>query len=371
MLRRLWVFDWHFAEHNSRVYILRLWIIINIDSDSGTPPVMISFSNWAYRQISINFNLQIDCEPATNWFDNAIQSYSNWLDYNQYICSYLCREQEHFKGPSFQTISAVGAHAAIVHYSPSVQTDVPITRQEIYLVDSGGQYLDGTTDITRTIHLGEPKPAEIDAFTRVLKGSILLGTAVFPPHAPVDQLRFTTRNIFRPDKITLLISLFSSPTSMQWRDVICGTLVWAMDMGLGMVSGPISMFTNIRRCWVAAAANTAWLRTCFHRMVNHKYSPTVFYHFHSVLCGIFSEKVINCVLIHSFLSEPGYYEEKEFGIRIENVVQVVFAPKTKHDFNGRGALKLFDITMVPIQRKLIDLNMLNKREVSNTMPQYC
>lgn len=69
------------------------------------------------------------------------------------------------------------------------------------------------------------------------------------------------------------------------------------------------------------------------------------------------------MLKYEICVEPGYYEAKEFGIRIENVVQAVPAPETKRNFDGRGALKLFDITMVPIQRKLIDMEMMNKREV--------
>lgn len=87
---------------------------------------------------------------------------------------------------SFPTVSSVGPHAAITHYLPSPETDVPITRNDIYLVDSGGQYLDGTTDITRTIHLGKPTEKQIEAFTRVLKGLISLATAVFPHDAPVN-----------------------------------------------------------------------------------------------------------------------------------------------------------------------------------------
>lgn len=95
------------------------------------------------------------------------------------------RQGDHYKGLSFRSISAVGQHAALPHYSTSIETDVQITTDEIYLIDSGGQYLDGTTDITRTIHLGIPKQDEKDAFTRVLKGFISLSRTVFPPHAPV------------------------------------------------------------------------------------------------------------------------------------------------------------------------------------------
>lgn len=73
----------------------------------------------------------------------------------------------------------------MAHYSPTLETDRRITRDEIYLVDSGGQYWDGTTDITRTVHYGSPTDDEIDSFTRVLKGFISLNRAIYPPNAPV------------------------------------------------------------------------------------------------------------------------------------------------------------------------------------------
>lgn len=80
----------------------------------------------------------------------------------------------------------------MAHYSPTEETAKYITRSEVYLIDSGGQYLDGTTDITRTIHLGVPTDEEKDAFTRVLKGAISLSTSKFPPRAPVILLYLFT-----------------------------------------------------------------------------------------------------------------------------------------------------------------------------------
>jgi Xaa-Pro aminopeptidase len=83
-------------------------------------------------------------------------------------------------GPSFQTISAVGKHAAIVHYQSSPDTDVPINNQEFYLCDAGAHYLDGTTDVTRTIHFGQPSEFEKECFTRVFKGQCNLAMSKFP-----------------------------------------------------------------------------------------------------------------------------------------------------------------------------------------------
>lgn len=100
------------------------------------------------------------------------------------------RRQEHFRGLSFEAISAVGSNAAMAHYSPTDETAVAINRNQIYLLDSGGQYFDGTTDTTRTVHFGTPTDFEMEAFTRVLKGFISMGTATFPPKAPVRNVFF-------------------------------------------------------------------------------------------------------------------------------------------------------------------------------------
>lgn len=84
----------------------------------------------------------------------------------------LRAEMENFVGLSFATISSVGPHGAIIHYKATPETNRTLTAEELYLVDSGGQYKDGTTDVTRTLHFGTPKPFEKECFTRVLKGQI-------------------------------------------------------------------------------------------------------------------------------------------------------------------------------------------------------
>jgi Xaa-Pro aminopeptidase len=89
-------------------------------------------------------------------------------------------ENELFKGLSFDTISSTGANAAVIHYSPAATGSAVIERSQVYLCDSGGQYMDGTTDTTRTLHFGTPTPQEKRAFTRVLQGHIALDTMIFP-----------------------------------------------------------------------------------------------------------------------------------------------------------------------------------------------
>ena len=89
--------------------------------------------------------------------------------------------QPRFRQPSFDTISAAGPNAAMCHYNHRDNTPAALVPDSLYLVDSGGQYLDGTTDITRTVAIGDPGDAVRRLFTRVLKGHIALDRAVFPP----------------------------------------------------------------------------------------------------------------------------------------------------------------------------------------------
>ena len=97
------------------------------------------------------------------------------------------RDTGKLKEISFPTISGAGAHGAIVHYRVTEQTDAPITRG-LFLLDSGAQYEDGTTDITRTIAVGKPTADMRDRFTRVLKGHIAIARAVFPKGTHGGQL---------------------------------------------------------------------------------------------------------------------------------------------------------------------------------------
>jgi Xaa-Pro aminopeptidase len=92
----------------------------------------------------------------------------------------LRSKHKNFVGLSFDTISSTGANAAVIHYKPERGNCSVIDPRAIYLCDSGAQYLDGTTDTTRTLHFGKPTDMEVKAYTLVLKGNIALDTAVFP-----------------------------------------------------------------------------------------------------------------------------------------------------------------------------------------------
>jgi Xaa-Pro aminopeptidase len=98
------------------------------------------------------------------------------------------KEQEHFIHPSFDSIMAFKEHSAICHYSAAPDTDLPLSPDAMFLTDSGGNYLTGTTDITRTVHLGTPTNQEVKDYTLVLKAHIAVATARFPATARGYQI---------------------------------------------------------------------------------------------------------------------------------------------------------------------------------------
>jgi Xaa-Pro aminopeptidase len=98
------------------------------------------------------------------------------------------REGEYFRDLSFSTISGAGSNGAIVHYRATPETEKGLEPGTLYLLDSGAQYLDGTTDVTRTVTIGAPTPEMRDRFTRVLKGHIALAVARYPKGTTGTQL---------------------------------------------------------------------------------------------------------------------------------------------------------------------------------------
>jgi Xaa-Pro aminopeptidase len=123
----------------------------------------------------------------------ALTEYFSWLEHELTVKKSVIDEvkgadkleeirskHENFIGLSFDTISSTGANAAIIHYKPEPGSCATIDPNAIYLCDSGAQYLDGTTDTTRTLHFGEPTEMEKKAYTLVLKGVIALDQVVFP-----------------------------------------------------------------------------------------------------------------------------------------------------------------------------------------------
>lgn len=207
-----------------------------------------------------------------------------------------------FMGLSFPTISSSGANAAVIHYKPQPGSCSTIDPRKIYLCDSGAQYLDGTTDTTRTLHFGQPTPMEREAYTLVLKGHIALELAVFPKGTSGFAIDSFARQY-----------LWSS--GLEYRH---GT-GHGIGSFLNVHEGPIGIGTRIQYSEVPLSAGN----------------------------------VIS--------NEPGYYEDDNFGIRIENVVMVKEV-QTKFKFGDKPYFGFEHVTMVPMCRKLVDVGLLTSRE---------
>eukprot|EP00041_Stephanoeca_diplocostata_P014098 m.253164 g.253164 ORF g.253164 m.253164 type:complete len:624 (+) comp19577_c1_seq7:174-2045(+) len=210
------------------------------------------------------------------------------------------KEMDGFVTPSFATISSTGSNGAVIHYHPHPETAKVISPDEVYLLDSGGQYHDGTTDVTRTVHFRTPTDHERNCFTRVLQGHIALSTAVFP--------QGTTG--------LLLDSFARRPLWEAGLDYRHGT-------GHGVGS-----FLNVHEGPIGISF----------RMSSGK---------HPLKSGMI-------VTI-----EPGYYEDGNFGIRIENVVEVI---ERTPDGRTEPSLAFQPCTYFPIQAKMIDVTMLTSSE---------
>jgi Xaa-Pro aminopeptidase len=210
-------------------------------------------------------------------------------------------ENELIRDLSFRTISGSGPNGAIVHYSVSAETNREIRTGELYLVDSGAQYLDGTTDITRTVAIGVPTAEMRDRFTRVLKGHIAIASARFPKGTNGAQLDTLARNAL-------------------WQAGL------DFDHGTGHgVGSYLSVHEGPQRI----------------------------------------SKVGDAVPLQPGMivsNEPGYYKTGAFGIRIENLVTVVPCEGLE---GAERPLYAFDtLTLAPIDRALVDLALLDNTEVA-------
>ena len=207
---------------------------------------------------------------------------------------------------SFDTISGAGPNGAVVHYRVSEETNRSLAPSSVYLVDSGGQYPDGTTDITRTVWIGpgDAPDAVKDRFTRVLKGHIALAKISFPQGTAGSQL-----------------------------DTLARQFLWAAGVdyahGTGHGVGSfLSVHEGPQRIAKAAGGQAG------------------------------SDQVL---LAGMFLSnEPGYYKTGEYGIRIENLVLV--EPREIAGSEGEW-LGFETLTHVPIERALVDCRLLTRDEV--------
>jgi Xaa-Pro aminopeptidase len=217
------------------------------------------------------------------------------------------RETGDLRDLSFDTISGAGPNGAVVHYRVSEETNRPLEPSSVYLVDSGGQYPDGTTDITRTVWIGPGEaPAEVkDRFTRVLKGHIALARAVFPKGTKGSQLDALARQF-----------LWSAGLDYQH-----GT-----GHGVGSF---LSVHEGPQRIAKSSGAQ-----------------------------GGTEQELLPGMILSD---EPGYYKTGEYGIRIENLLLV----EPREVAGAEGEFLGFEtLTLAPIERALVDRELLSGEDLA-------
>ncbi|MBT5195289.1 MAG: aminopeptidase P family protein [Rhodospirillaceae bacterium] len=207
-------------------------------------------------------------------------------------------EGEHFRDLSFPTITGSGPNGAIVHYRVSADSNRKLGAGEFYLVDSGAQYLDGTTDVTRTVAIGAPSDEMRDRFTRVLKGHIAIATTRFPEGTTGAQL-----------------------------DVLARHALWqaGLDFDHGTGHG-VGSYLNVHE------------------------GP------HSISKRQQTQDLRPGMVVSN---EPGYYKTGAYGIRIENLLVVRAADMPDAE---RTMLEFETLTLSPIDRNAMAVDLLSEAE---------
>jgi len=243
-----------------------------------------------------------------SWLEDEIQNKKRSIsevELDVVLCAARARQPGYIE-PSFPTIAGVGPNGAIIHYrAKEDETMRYLNMDEPILIDSGGQYEYGTTDVTRTWHMGEGTPEFKEYYTRVLKGNIGVDSMVWPENTPGFVL-----------------------------DVFARKALWEIgkDYGHGTGHG------------VGAALNV------------HE-GP------HSISARFANKEAMKAGMVVS--NEPGYYEDGRFGIRIENLLEV--QPIGDHSVEVPPGTKKFlrfeKLTLIPIQKNLIVVDLLTEQEM--------
>jgi len=209
-------------------------------------------------------------------------------------------EGDKFRGLSFETISGAGGNGAIIHYRSTPETSQPILAGPVYLVDSGGQYLDGTTDVTRTLAVAKPTAEMKENFTRVLKGHIQVAMSEFHAGTTGDKLDVKARAALKEVGL----------------DYAHGT-GHGVGSYLSVHEGPAG---------ITPTSNSVPLEP-----------------------GMILS------------NEPGYYKEGAYGIRLESLVVVI--DTGKKDTDGKNLLGFKTLTMAPIDTNMVEPSLLTADEM--------
>lgn len=236
------------------------------------------------------------------WLEENLKSGKlNEVNVDQKLYEFRSK-QENFKGESFSTIAGYGPHGAIVHYRAVPESASTLKPENLFLLDSGGQYLEGTTDITRTVALGTPTVKQKIDFTLVLKGHIALATAKFPSGTRGSQL-----------------------------DILARKAMWDLGINYGHGTGHgVGHFLNVHE----GPQN-----------IRMDENPI------SLQEGMFMS------------NEPGLYRTNQYGIRTENLIHVIKAEKTEFgEFLKFETVTLFPIDKELIDVEMMsdeDIEWLN------------
>ncbi|MEL7220233.1 MAG: aminopeptidase P family protein [Bacteroidota bacterium] len=236
-----------------------------------------------------------------HWLDETLKARSvSEVELAEKLSSFRA-EQQYYKGDSFPAIVGYKGNGAIIHYRAEPSSCAMIKAEGVLLLDSGGQYLDGTTDITRTVALGPSTIEQRRHFTLVLKGMIALSRARFPKGTGGAQLDTLARQFL-------------------WQD--------GLNYGHGTGHG-VGFFLNVHEGpqGFATSAVTSRGRTPFE-------------------AGMLTS------------NEPGFYRTDHYGIRIENLILCVEDQSTDYG----EFLRFETLTLFPIDRKMIQLDLLSETE---------
>ncbi|KAK3925369.1 Xaa-Pro aminopeptidase 1 [Frankliniella fusca] len=211
-----------------------------------------------------------------------------------------------FRMTAFPTHVGYGQHGALPHYVPRASSDLLIGKESTVVIDSGGQYENGTTDVARTLHFGAPARVHVEAYTRVLQGLIELSRASVPASMGAHSM-----------------------------DSLARAAVWEGGENYGHPTGH----------GIGAALNV------------HE-EPNIFY----------GENAQRLQVGNFLTAEPGYYKKNDFGVRLENVLEVV----EKKSLDSPDAPLFYEFrtaTLVPFSSKLIDVSMLSPQQ-RNWLNEY-
>lgn len=215
------------------------------------------------------------------------------------------KKQEGYTGTSFCNLTAYGKNAAFYLYQPTEKTNARVLRDNVYLLDSGGQYEEGTTDLCRTVHYGTPTKEQKEYFTRVVKGHIALSSLTF-----------------------------AAGTTGQSIEAITRSSLWEVGLDYSHPTGHgIGCFLNVLE---------GPQRLC--RGIDVHEKPL-------------QENMFVAI-------EPGCYKPGEFGVRFENVYHVVPAAPKRELASGGKFLRFQYVTFVPLLTKLLDVELLTSKEIS-------